>query len=329
MANKEEEQSGLRRADALGPQTARSPASLSSADKLEEELRKLKEELQRTELSLVTGAQLSEEELKVTQDRLYKMIDYTVKRHDWFVDQCHRLLQIGLALIASGSAVGAIFGKLENLPRITEYLAWAFALSLFGTGLRLVYWYNNYLSGEHPYRKAVDITSWFFKYRFPQGLAPNLSSSPETAIQQVAQEVDNIKKYFDKFLEHAKNNLNLVREDIEQVAILLILQRYRDQQVKRMAKSLYRGLVLTTVVFVVLIACVLFIAHPRQPSAGASTASTPARTAPAANPPTTTTPATPGPATDKPTPAEPPPTKPAAHAKPTHARPNPAAQPPP
>ena len=134
---------------------------------------KLKEELQQTELSLVNAAQLNEEQLKMIQERLYKMIDYTVKRQDWYVDQCHRLLQTGLALIATGSAVVALFSKLEHLAGITQFLAWFFGGSLFLTGLFLVHCYNSYLTGNHPYRKVVDIHSWYFAYRFPQQLDPN------------------------------------------------------------------------------------------------------------------------------------------------------------
>jgi len=29
------------------------------------------------------------------------MIDYAVRRHDWYADQVHKLMQIGLALLAS------------------------------------------------------------------------------------------------------------------------------------------------------------------------------------------------------------------------------------
>jgi hypothetical protein len=164
---------------------------------------KLKEELQQMELSLVNAAQLNEEQVKSTQDRLYRMIDYTVKRQDWYVDQCHRLLQIGLALIATGSAVVALFSKLEHLAGITQLLAWFFGGSLFLTGLALVHCYNHYLRGDHPYRKVVDIHSWYFAYRFPQQLDPNLSKRPETAKQQVNQEASYIKDYFTKFLTHA------------------------------------------------------------------------------------------------------------------------------
>jgi hypothetical protein len=223
----------------------------------------LKADVQIREWRLVTEANLSGEPLKAIQDRLYRMIDYAIKRHDWYVDQCHRLLQIGLALMATGGAIAAIFIKIENLAALTQYLAWIEALCLFATGLILVYLYNNSLAGDHPYRKVVNIRSWFYKYLFSDELSPQISSSPERAKRQVAQEADFITKFFDSFLTHSKDGSNLLREDVEQVAILLILQRYRAQQVKKMANYLWRGVLAATVIFVGLGASFLFV-HPHK-----------------------------------------------------------------
>jgi hypothetical protein len=230
----------------------------------------LKKQLQEAELSLVSGAGFGNEQLKTIQERLYKMIDYTVKRHDWYVDQCHRLQQIGIALIASGAAIAAIFGKVDSLARITQYLAGVFVVSLVLLGFTLVYLYNSYLAGDHPYRKVVDISSWFFKYSFPEKLPQNLSGSPETARKQVAQEAEGIAKFFERFLSHAKRDIDLIREDIEQVAVLLLLQRYRAQQVRTMARTLSWGLLFSIVVFVLLTLSFLFAASTKPPSTGAA-----------------------------------------------------------
>jgi hypothetical protein len=167
--------------------TSQTPPAVQEGS-LTEFCEKLKNELQAKELSCVRDAKLDDDQLKLVQERLYKMIDYTVKRHDWFVDQCHRLLQIGLALIASGGVIVSLVARLDNLTRITQILAWLFGFSLFGTGLWLVHLYNRYMAREHPYRKVVDINSWIFHYRFPGYRDPNLSKSAETAKRQVQQE---------------------------------------------------------------------------------------------------------------------------------------------
>jgi len=264
MANQENEQSEI------GLKAPSSQGEFLCPDQLEKEFQRLRGELQDAEFKTVTGAELCENQVKTVQDRLYRMIDYTVKRHDWYVDQCHRLLQIGLALIATASATAAIFQKLENLPRPTQYLAWLFVVLLFGTGLILVLLYNNYLSGNHPYRKVVDIHSWYFAYRFPRHLDPNLDGSPTEQMKQVADEKNYIASYFTSFINQAKSVPNMIREDIEQVAILLILQRYRAQQVKEMAKYLFRGLSFSFVVLIFLILSLLFLTSPVQSHVGAA-----------------------------------------------------------
>ncbi len=54
--------------------------------------------LQEAELGKVKEANLDPNKLHSVQERLYKMIDYAVKRQDWYADQCQRLLQIGIGL---------------------------------------------------------------------------------------------------------------------------------------------------------------------------------------------------------------------------------------
>src|ERR1035441_6749039 len=246
----------------------------NSVSTLEQELLQLKKKLQESELSLVTGAQLSSDQLTKIQDRLYKMIDYTGKRHDWFADQCNRLMQVGLALIASGGAIAALLAKLENVSTATQFLAWMFGLALFGTGLALVYLYSNYIdyiSGTHPYRKVVDVHSWYYAYRFPYDLDPNLSRSAHIAKEQVRTVGECIEAFFTKFITHAKDGLSLIREDIEQVAILLLLQRYRAQQTKKMSQWLFTGLVISTFILVLLIASYFLIPPAARPPSGNST----------------------------------------------------------
>jgi hypothetical protein len=248
-----------------GPQPRTQPdSSIGSFDDI-------KKHLQETESTLVDSAQLTIEQQKSIQDRLYRMIEYAVRRHDWYVDQCHRLLQIGVALIATAAAIGSLLGKIETLARSTQYFAWVLALSIFGTGIYLVYLYNSFLSSDHPYRKVVDIYSWYFKYLFPQEPSPKVSKGHEIATNQIAQEAARIKSFFEAFLGRATKPLSSIREDIEQVAILFLLQGYRLQQVKRMQKALFRGLVLGGFVFMCLIGSSLFARHPTAPNPVSST----------------------------------------------------------
>ena len=246
------------------------PSTTTDRESLKEFFKRLKREVQGKELSTVIGASLSDQDRSYIQERLYKMIDYTVRRHDWYVDQSHRLLQIGLALIASGGVIVAlVVTKLDNLSHISILLGSLFGVSLYGTGLSLVYFYNHYMAGDHPYRKVVDIHSWYFRYHFDLPLDPKISSDDKTAKEQVSQEAKYIEEYFAKFLAAAKDWHAIVREDIEQVSILLILQRYRQQQTREMSKWLQRGLIGSFVVFLLFILS-LFLFPPRQQTSGAS-----------------------------------------------------------
>jgi len=208
---------------------------------------KMKDQLQADEMTIIQGKKLDKKSIKFIQERLYKMIDYTVKRQDWYADQCHRLLQIGLGLVASGVAIIALFIKADNLPTVSGILGWAVGLSIFFTGLRLVYIFNKSLAGDYPYRKVANIKSWYFAYHFKDPSPQNLSKEPDIAEKQVLQEAEYIGAYFTEFLSVATDKLSVIREDIEQVSVLLLLQKYKHKQTKDMASSLSKGLIFTTV----------------------------------------------------------------------------------
>ena len=213
---------------------------------------------QEVEKALVEKANLTDDEQRSIQERLYKMIDYTVKRQDWYADQCHRLLQIGLGLIASSAAIIALFTKVEKLSVVSQFLAYSLGVSIFFTGIRLVYLYNIALAGDHPYRKLANITSWFFAYRFPEDLPQNISKNTEIARKQIEQESKYIREYFSNFLSHAKDKLGIIREDIEQVSVLLILQKYKHKQTQQMSRNLSNGLWVTTVILALFFLSLVF-----------------------------------------------------------------------
>jgi hypothetical protein len=228
------------------------------------------------ERASVKNAQLAEQDLALVRDRLYRMIDYAVKRQDWYVDQSHRLLQIGLALMASGVAVCALFLKVDGLSFSTFLLSWFLGVCPFATGLLLTYLYTRQLELDHPYRKVVDITSWYFAYRFPHPLSPSISKEPAEARAQVEEVAGFITDFFARWLSLAKEELGFLREDLEQVAILMVLQRYRYQQVKTMSTWLFRGLLATGAVFVLLITSYATFDFPhRQATAPAAAKAVP------------------------------------------------------
>jgi len=70
-------------------------------DDLEKFFEKAKERAQQIEREKIDGAGIDPNQEQRLRDRLYRMIEYAAGRHDWYDDQRHRFLQIGLALMAS------------------------------------------------------------------------------------------------------------------------------------------------------------------------------------------------------------------------------------
>ena len=208
---------------------------------------------------LVEEAKLSEERTQYVQDRLYRMIDYAIGRHDWYEEQRTRFLQIGLAVTAASAALATLLVRLSGgiswLPLLVLGLS---VFSLLLTGVVLIYLYNSGIGQSHPYRKIADIRSWYFKYNVPDTLPDQLSESPETGRRQVENVSENLKRFLDRWLEYTDEPKKFIEEDLEQVFILQLLQRYRSQQIKSLSSTLTWGIGFTSLAFAVGIALVFF-----------------------------------------------------------------------
>lgn len=211
-----------------------------------------KHRAQEMKRSLVKSASFYDKE-KISE-RLHRMILYAIGRQDWYDDRQHRLLNIGLALIASSVAIATfISATLEYLPLLSKIFGWLTVLCIFGTGLSLVYYYNRQLARDHPYRKVVDTRSWYFIYAFPTKLKDSLSRNFGQAKQQIEQTTDAYRVFMKRWLEYAPDQDRFIEEDLEQVFILQLLQRYRFQAVSIMSKMLYYGICLAAIFTIIAI----------------------------------------------------------------------------
>jgi len=229
-------------------------------DDLEKEFAEIKAQAQELEKKAISDAKIDQNQEDLIRDRLYRMIEYTINRHDWYDDQRYRFLQIGLALMAAGAALLSAFAALSKTLMISTYVfccLLCIGISVFFTGIFLVYLYNKGVERNHPYRKIVDIRSWYFAYNFPSGLSDHLSSSPDTAKSQVKEACSCLERFFDRWLQLAKEKQGFLKEDLEQAFILLLMQRYRYQQVKKMSSTLFLGMKIATV-FILLTLVVFF-----------------------------------------------------------------------
>jgi hypothetical protein len=177
------------------------------------------------------------------RDRLYRMIQYSIGRQDWYDNQQHRMLNIGIAFVAASFALGTfILAISSDVSLLTAILGGLTALCTLGTGASLIFYYNRGLARDHPYRKIVDIRSWYFIYNFPSGLKDEIGQGYEEAKKHVEETIDAYKVFLERWLEYCPDPNKFIEEDLEQVFILQILQRYRYQAVKTMSRMLYYGI---------------------------------------------------------------------------------------
>lgn len=181
-------------------------------------------------------------------ERLHRMILYTIGRHDWYEDRLHRLLNIGVAFVAASVASATFMSAIsQSITILTIIFGWLATASVLGTGLFLVSYYNSRLARNHPYRKIVDIRSWYFMYNFPSGLRDTLSNEFDKAKQEIEETIQGYRAFFSRWLDYSREEDRFIEEDLEQVFVLQLLQRYRFQAVKTMSNILNYGIWVTIV----------------------------------------------------------------------------------
>lgn len=184
-------------------------------------------------------------------ERLYRMILYTIGRHDWYEDRLHRLLNIGVAFVAASVALATFMAKVSSdIAILSMIFGWLATAGVLFTGIGMIYYFNSRIARDHPYRKIVDIRSWYFMYNFPSGLKDSLSRKFHKKRQEIEEIIQAYETFLKRWMEYAPDRDRFIEEDLEQVFILQLLQRYRFQAVKTMSKILYYG-ILVTVLFVV------------------------------------------------------------------------------
>jgi hypothetical protein len=115
-----------------------------------------KKEAQDLEFKKVKDKNLPPLQQDAFQERLYKIINYTIGRHDWYDAQRYQFLQIGLALMAVGASLGAILvnsGKTWYISIYTLALVILAVLSIFFSGLLQLILYNQGIQRDYPYGK--------------------------------------------------------------------------------------------------------------------------------------------------------------------------------
>jgi hypothetical protein len=224
------------------------------AKNTEDTLRSYKAEF-RAEAETIAAA-LPCDDKGLIRERLYKMIQYAIDRHDWYENQRHRFLALSLGLLAIVATLSPVLASLAAaIPTPVPAAAVASLVWISITAFLMIVIYSRLIGPPYPYRGLADIRSWIFRYSFSAGAsAPRLSKRESVAENQVKEVLDAFKNFKRRWLEIAQKPTNFLAEDLEQVFILHLLQKHRADNLNKMTKILIVGVY---GFFVLILSCVL------------------------------------------------------------------------
>ncbi|ESY22419.1 MULTISPECIES: hypothetical protein [unclassified Mesorhizobium] len=177
------------------------------------------------------------------QDRAYRMIEYAVGRHDWYEDQRGKLFQAALGMLSFIAAAAAIVNSVGG----SRYFVFFLGLGLVVLGItacRLIVMYTHVSEKNHPHRKAADIKSWYYRYTVSGDVIDDLDDLFGHDDKEAA--VEDVRRNFRNFLKAISGSLDrevMLKEDLQQVFILYLLQNYRQTNLKKMYSVTKKGTV--------------------------------------------------------------------------------------
>lgn len=163
--------------------------------------------------------------------KLFAAIDYAVKRHDWYEDQRSRVFQSALTLLSAVLAVIAVVSKAgtplsDPYPLMLVFFAVGTSVAL----VRMLWLYSVELNADRPYRLVSDIAFWYFRYNLPSS---STALTPEGATAAARNVLNERKRFFDRITQHVPLAKSM-REDLEQLFILHVLQRAKSESLSKM-----------------------------------------------------------------------------------------------
>lgn len=190
--------------------------------------------------------------------KLSSAIDYAIKRHDWYEEQRSKMFQAAMAILTIVLTALTIMSRMGNLS--TAPVAWLVAGLAGGcllATLRIAYLYNIELDADRPYRLISDIRFWFFRYNLPDALTAAKVKDNKQAVALAAAVAEQRKNFVTRALANAEL-ANSVREDLEQLFILHVLQQHKSESLKKLRHVLSFLLLFATAEAVLIICVQLF-----------------------------------------------------------------------
>jgi hypothetical protein len=224
---------------------------LAEDEELKRSVDKLKTELTTEEINALQAHQAlsrpDENQFASIRDKVLQAIDYAIKRHDWYEDQRFRIFQIVLGVATLALTFAGFF--LKSPPNSSEFY-WAFGgllVFIFVAIVRGVLLYNRELDADRPYRSIADIRFWFFRYNLPQHSS---GDAPPKLLARVRSVADERRRFFKRILD-TLDPYHSMREDLEQLFILQVLQRHKTESLRRLRWLLGYTVILLPVQFAI------------------------------------------------------------------------------
>jgi hypothetical protein len=191
---------------------------------------------------LVQAANLSDSQRKDVSDRLAKMIDYAIKRQDWYEDQRNRALSLGVALLGLASfLVGGLLNVQAGSMCYFRVFGCLTLLSIVATAGAIILEYGIGATESYTHRSLAGIRSWFFAYVVNQTVTEAALDDIKKRAANRSILVDAWKNFVTGWLEYQRNPTGFVAEDLQQVFILYLFQAMRRSSLRRMTNAAKYG----------------------------------------------------------------------------------------
>lgn len=191
-----------------------------------------------------------------TSDRLYRMIDYAIKRHDWYEDQRNKALSLAVTLLGLSSFLVA--GLLNSEVKLMFWFRVSAGFTLISivlTALLIIIEYARGAQENYTHRALADIRSWFFAYAIGNQVADAARLSPNNDTANRATIMAAWEKFVTGWMEIQKDATSRATEDLEQVFILYLFQAIRRVSLRRMLRIAMVGGQVAGFSLLVTIAC--------------------------------------------------------------------------
>lgn len=207
------------------------------------DIQAIRDDLQASELATLRKMLPRDREAEATsslsylKEKVFRAIDYAIRRHDWYEDQRSKVLQATLAIASAFLAIAGISVRLRSdISEPAVVIAVGTAVTALLGLLRNILLFRSELNQDRPYRYISDIRFWFFGYNLPQGRGePSSGNGPPELAKAVAKDRT-------RFFSRVSENFSLghsLREDFEQLFILHVLQKYKATSLTKMQDVLF------------------------------------------------------------------------------------------